>query len=133
MLERDILTGINLAGNICVMERADLLERFIKIVEEQAQFAEGDGNTLIILIFKHGNDFKNGVYIGGKDPEADCSILSIQQQLKQMLPTGLNVTLVLTSCYSDGWLIQLSIHHKKPMNITGLQHPVQKMKHAHGP
>lgn len=43
--------------------------------------------------------------------------------LKYSLAKGLNVILLLTSCYSGRWPMQSDIPHKKPMNVTGIAAP----------
>ncbi|GIK04658.1 hypothetical protein Aspvir_008746 [Aspergillus viridinutans] len=75
VLERDLLGQINLAGNIRVVDKTILPEQVVKPVEDEVRYAKRDRDTLIILVFGHGNQDNHGVYIGGKDPTADSAVL----------------------------------------------------------
>lgn len=95
VLEEALLPDIHRAGNIRVVDRLVLLERFVETVEEQAREAAKNSEHLIILIFGRGRGGDYGVYIG----EPDHSVLQVRR-LRQAIPRGLNTTLLLTSRYS---------------------------------
>ncbi|KAL1964250.1 hypothetical protein VTN77DRAFT_7208 [Rasamsonia byssochlamydoides] len=65
VLDKDTLRRINQAGNLRVVSRADLLERFLRTLEEQAQLAANAQEHLIVLVFGHGDPDTYGVSIGG--------------------------------------------------------------------
>ncbi|KAF9889172.1 hypothetical protein FE257_007661 [Aspergillus nanangensis] len=119
VLERDLLRDINRAGNIRVVAKEILLERFVKTVEEQANEAKRHHEHLILLLFGHGHRQNHGVYIGGKNPNAINSVLHVSR-IQQAIPRGVNTTLLLTSCYSGGWLIQPDMSYQRPLNVTGI-------------
>ncbi|OJJ42725.1 hypothetical protein ASPZODRAFT_125140 [Penicilliopsis zonata CBS 506.65] len=118
VLDKDRLSDIELAANMHVVDQEILLERFVRTVEEQARYAKEYGETLLVLIFSRGNCGNFSVQIGGAQPDEDKCQLEIED-LKRVLPKGLDVTLMLTSCYSGGWLIQPNIHYHEHLN-TGI-------------
>lgn len=119
VLEETLLPDIHRAGNIRVVDRLVLLERFVKTVEEQAREAKKNSEHLIILIFGHGQYGQYGVYIGGANPESSPSVLQVRR-LRQAISRGLNTTLLLTSCYSGGWLVQPDVNYNRRLNVTGI-------------
>ncbi|PTU25657.1 hypothetical protein P175DRAFT_0554889 [Aspergillus ochraceoroseus IBT 24754] len=116
VLDKHLLSGIDLAGNLHVVPKAILLERFVKTVEEQAAYAKRDGQHLIILIFAHGQQNPNGTFLGSEDE----TMLLNTEHLQRAIPRGTKVTLMLTSCYSGGWLVQPELGHRRLLNATGI-------------
>lgn len=102
VLDQTMLPAIKSAKNIRVVPKEHLAERFIKTVEEQSCLAHSNDETLIVMIFSHGESHSHGVYLGGKDPQDDRHILKIERLKRCFLP-HLNVTLLLTPCYYGGW------------------------------
>lgn len=120
VLEQSLIDKFGLFGNIRVVPKEHLLERFVKTVEEQAQIAKRQRNgSLMILIFGHGDHDSKGVHIGGNIPFSRSSLLSIDR-VKQAIPRGVNVTLLLTSCFSGAWLVFPNVHYRKSLNVTGI-------------
>ncbi|KAI9376658.1 hypothetical protein BJX61DRAFT_530670 [Aspergillus egyptiacus] len=109
VLDEDLLPGIKRAGTLRVVNKLDLFERFVKTVEEQAREAKKSGKHLILLIFGHGDDTSHGVYLGGAG-----------RRTERAIPKELKTTILLTSCYSGGWLIQPDVNYRKPLNVTGI-------------
>lgn len=93
-----------MASSICVVPRKELLDRFLNTVREQAQIAHHEREQLVLLIFGHGEDGKYGVSIGGNNDPNEGPKLRMNN-IKRLLPPDLSVTILLTSCYSGGWLV----------------------------
>ncbi|KAE8378349.1 hypothetical protein BDV26DRAFT_261773 [Aspergillus bertholletiae] len=119
VLDQTMLPAIDSAQNLRIVPKGDLGERFVKTVEEQARLAFVYSETLILLVFGHGDKDSHGVYLGGRSPQNEKFILKIDR-LKRCFPPQLQVTLLMTSCYSGGWLVQPSVNHKMHLNVTGL-------------
>lgn len=119
VLEEALLPDIRRAGNIRVVDRLVLLESFVKTVEEQAREAKKNDEHLMIFIFGHAQYGEYGVYIGGANPESDHSVLKVRR-LREAIPRGLNTTLLLTSCYSGGWLVHPDVNYNHRLNVPGI-------------
>jgi hypothetical protein len=116
-----MLPLINQAGNLRVVPREDLLERFISTLREQAQLAAEADEHLLILIFGHGDPKSCGVLVGGKGSREKAPILNVNN-VERLLPKNASVTLVMTSCYSGGWLVHPDITNRRGelVNTTGI-------------
>lgn len=119
VLDESMLPGVESAGNVRVVPKEILLERFVRTVEDEARSARNFDETLILLIFGHGDSDSCGVYIGGKTSMDENYILKIEL-IKRVLPSNLNVTLFMTPCFSGGWLVQPNLNRQKHLNVTGL-------------
>ncbi|KAJ5121262.1 uncharacterized protein N7515_009223 [Penicillium bovifimosum] len=97
-------------GNLRVVPRDILLERYLNTLQEQATEAARLGEHLVLLIFGHGTT-KYGVEVGG-------SILQIGD-LRRVLLNSSQVTIFTTSCYSGGWLV-LHGMNQQPLDATAI-------------
>ncbi|KAJ9269632.1 hypothetical protein DTO212C5_4243 [Paecilomyces variotii] len=121
VLDKDILLQIAMAGNLRVVQREDLLERFLSTLREQAQLAVEAEEHLLIFLFGHGNSGSYGIFVGGKgDPEKAPELH--MSQVKRLLPKKASVTIVMTSCFSGGWLVKpdFANNRNEYLNVTGL-------------
>ncbi|KAJ5684485.1 uncharacterized protein N7477_000830 [Penicillium maclennaniae] len=100
VLDSQRLPDILKAGNLRVVPRDILLERYLNTLQEQAAEAAHLQEHLVLLIFGHGSP-THGVEVGG-------SILRLGD-LRRVLRNRSQVTLFTTSCYSGGWLVQPDI------------------------
>lgn len=119
VLDQDVLKRIQDAGNIRVVPRSILLERFLNTVKEQARIAADSNEHLVILLFGHGEDSTYGVAIGGECDALDAPKLNIED-IKRVIRPDAPVTLFMTSCYSGGWLVQPNINMRQHLNVTGI-------------
>lgn len=117
VLDESLLSAVT--PSIRVVEAEILLERFVKTVEEQAKIACQNSETLLVMIFGHGYKHKHTIAIGGNRKTKKSHLLEIEL-LKRVIPKGINVTLLLTSCFSGGWLIQPSFSKTSHINATGV-------------
>lgn len=73
---------------------------------------------VLILIFGHGNPETYGVAIGGKGDPDVAPRLDIKS-LRPAIGRTANVTLLMTSCFSGGWVVQTDRMTSKPvLNAT---------------
>ncbi|KAF5863482.1 hypothetical protein ETB97_009983 [Aspergillus alliaceus] len=110
VLDSQRLPDILEAGNLRVVPRDILLERYLNTLQEQAAEAALLGEQLVLLIFGHGTS-EYGVEVGG-------SILRIGD-LRRVLQNRSQVTLFTTSCYSGGWLVLPDIGQQQ-LNATAI-------------
>jgi hypothetical protein len=110
VLDSQRLPGILEAGNLRVVPRDILLERYLNTLQEQAAEAARLREHLVLLIFGHGTP-EYGVEVGE-------SILRIGD-LRRVLQNKSQVTLFTTSCYSGGWLVLPDIGQQQ-LNATGI-------------
>ncbi|GAB1199548.1 hypothetical protein APSETT444_008898 [Aspergillus pseudonomiae] len=88
--ERQILLDeISSAGNLRVVARKDLLERFLNTVREQALIAERQSEQLVIMIFGHGDTETSGVLVGGERGSKSAPRLCMQD-ISRLLPSDLS-------------------------------------------
>jgi len=108
VLEKDTLPRITQAGNLRVVPREDLLERFLSTLREQARLAAEADEHLLILIFGHGDPNSYGVFVGGKGDPEKAPILHMNN-VKRLLPKDASVTLLMTSVSPGvGWYSLIS-------------------------
>ncbi|KAJ1707381.1 hypothetical protein G4B11_008311 [Aspergillus flavus] len=110
VLDNERLASILQAGNIRVVPRTILLERYLNTLREQAAEAARHEEHLVLLIMGHGTtDY---------DVEVGGSILHMKD-IRRVLRNKCQVTLFITSCYSGGWLV-LPDFGQQPLNITAI-------------
>lgn len=120
VLDKHTLEPIKLAGNIRVVPREALLERFLSTLREQATIASQRKEQLIVFIFGHGDLDTHGVYLGKPSGRRDQYPDLLIQDFRRALPPDVNVTLFITSCYSGGWLVEPRVNKKVHLNLTGI-------------
>ncbi|KAJ5142221.1 hypothetical protein N7526_003216 [Penicillium atrosanguineum] len=110
VLDSQRLPDILKAGNLRVVPRDFLLERYLNTLQEQAAEAARLREHLVLLIFGHGSSTH--------DVEVAGSILRLRD-LRQVLRNRSQVTLFTTSCYSGGWLVLPDIGQQQ-LNATAI-------------
>lgn len=122
VLESSLLPAIKNAFNIQVVGGQDLLERFVKTVENQARLAKRYSDT-DCSHFAHGIRENKSVVIGdnptGYEPKRSDRNL-VLERFKQALPPGVKANLLSTACYSGGWLVGPDVNYPRHLNVTGL-------------
>jgi hypothetical protein len=117
VLDAEMLPDIQKAGNIRVVTANDLLERFLSTVRAECQIARSNQESVLILIFGHGDTGSYGVAIGGSRATATAPRLQIES-MRIAIGNTPNVALVMTSCYSGGWVIKETPDRTKALNAT---------------
>ncbi|QKX58006.1 uncharacterized protein TRUGW13939_05126 [Talaromyces rugulosus] len=118
VLNEDMLQQIQVSGTIRVVQRDQLLERFVSTVREQACLAADADEHLVILIFGHGQWGTYGVHIG-HNGRREIPVLHIEDINRALKPNN-KVTLFSTACYSGGWLVQPDVNRYRHINTTGI-------------
>lgn len=87
--------------NLIVFPRGQLKTRFIRIVKSECQAARENKETILLLVFGHGDSRTYGITLG----TGAVSKLKISNLRSAIGRDGLAVTLLSTSCFSGGWSI----------------------------
>ncbi|KAL1964442.1 hypothetical protein VTN77DRAFT_7000 [Rasamsonia byssochlamydoides] len=119
VLDEDTLPQIQNSGNLRIVPRKELLDRFICTLREQARIAAKENEPLLIFIFGHGDPDTYGVQVGGDGDPANGPRLHIQH-VKRVLPRHLSVTLIMTSCYSGGWIVSSGLNDEPMLNVSAI-------------
>lgn len=81
----------------------DLLERFLSTLRSEVQAAAQNKQPVLVLIFGHGLFGNSSVFMG-------CGLggswLMSEDHLASVLQKAVQTTLILTSCYSGGWVMK---------------------------
>lgn len=118
VLDRSMLPSIQAAGNIRVTTPKILLERFWATVRSECQIAAQQNQPVLILIFGHGDPDTYGVSIGGETSPDVAPRLKVTD-LETAIGKITDVSLLMTSCYSGGWVIKSNDVSSKPiLNAT---------------
>ncbi|KAI9784487.1 MAG: hypothetical protein M1839_002144 [Geoglossum umbratile] len=100
-----MLPAILSRGNIRVVPPTLLLERFLATVRSECNIACEQKQSVFLLIFGHGMEGTYGIAIGGDCTSYHAPLLTVNS-LKQAIGSTVEVGMLLTSCYSGGWVIQ---------------------------
>ncbi|ODM16333.1 hypothetical protein SI65_08333 [Aspergillus cristatus] len=84
--------------NLRLVPRKDLHKSFLNTIREQTQIAQRDGQELLLLIFGNRDIDTSGVTVG-----YDTVFM---RNIITLLPSDLSVILLMTYCYSRGWLVR---------------------------
>ncbi|KAL9101423.1 MAG: hypothetical protein Q9163_003315 [Psora crenata] len=105
VLDESMLAQIRHANNTRVFSREGLLEEFLRTLRSECHIAAQNHQPVLLLIFGHGYRETYGVGIGCRGGNPDRQRRFKTEHLRTILQ-GLNisVTLLMTSCYSGGWL-----------------------------
>ena len=106
VLDRNMLRDMENDKNMRVFTRADLLEDFLRTFQEECRLAARLGQPILLMIFGHGDHSTYGVAIGGAGAPTRAPRLKISQIAACLRGLDVRLTLLLTSCYSGGWVLQ---------------------------
>ena len=101
-----MLSQIQNDKNLRVFKRAELLEDFLRTFQEECRLAASLGQPLLLMIFGLGDPKTYGVAIGGAGAPPLAPRLKISQIAACLRGLDVSLTLLLTSCYSGGWVLQ---------------------------
>ncbi|CAG8146190.1 unnamed protein product [Penicillium salamii] len=123
VLDSQRLASINQAGNLRVVPRNILLERYLSTLREQVAEASRLQEHLVLFIFGHGTP-KYDVEIAG-------SMLRMED-IRREIRNRSQVTLFTTSCYSGGWLVVPDLRQQM-LNATAIAAAGPKTKSSSWP
>ncbi|KAL8754590.1 MAG: hypothetical protein Q9184_005069 [Pyrenodesmia sp. 2 TL-2023] len=106
VLEARMLPEIQAVNNIRVFPRGDLLQDFLRTFEGECKIAARYNQPVLLLIFGHGDKDTHGIAIGGNSSGVRAPRLQIDQIERILRGLQVSVTLLMTSCYSGGWVYQ---------------------------
>ncbi|KAI4132540.1 MAG: hypothetical protein LQ338_000639 [Usnochroma carphineum] len=106
VLGADKLSQIQADNNISMFERGRLLQDFLSTFESECKIAAQNDQPVLLLIFGHGDGYTHGVSIGGTDGGIDAPRLQIRQFQSILRGLDVSATLLMTSCFSGGWIYQ---------------------------
>ncbi|EGC46834.1 conserved hypothetical protein [Histoplasma capsulatum var. duboisii H88] len=105
VLDAKTLEQIESSQTIRVIPAKDLLERFLATLRSETQIAVRENQQVLVFIFGHGEAESFGVSIGGEGP-SDRALQLTKKKLHEAIYPGVDLTLVMTSCFSGGWLVK---------------------------
>ncbi|KAI9773674.1 MAG: hypothetical protein M1840_006948 [Geoglossum simile] len=107
VLEERLLDSIRGAGTLRVVEPKNLLERFIKTVEDECKEATKARQNVLLLVFGHGDSESYGVTIGSNSNTElrEVSAPRLTISLLKMAVGKTQCALLITSCFSGGWAV----------------------------
>ncbi|KUJ17161.1 uncharacterized protein LY89DRAFT_718821 [Mollisia scopiformis] len=98
-----------------IVNPKDLLERFLATLKSEIQEAARAKQPVLVLIFGHGEEDTSGIFIGC----GEGGLWKITQpRLTSMLQKAVQTTMILTSCFSGGWIMKPNFNKnfdKKPL------------------
>ena len=106
VLDSTLLPDIARASNIRVFQRAQLLEDFLRTFKDECAIAAALHQPVLLMVFGHGDPRTYGVAIGGAGIPQEAPRLRIRQILACLRGINESLTMLLTSCYSGGWVLQ---------------------------
>ncbi|KKZ67182.1 hypothetical protein EMCG_07127 [[Emmonsia] crescens] len=123
VLNAEKLEQIESSHTIRVIPAKALLERFLATLRSETRIAVRENQQVLVFIFGHGEAESFGVSIGGEGP-SDQALQLTKKKLHEAVHPSVDLTLVMTSCYSGGWLVKpytdsiLSV--VKRLNMSGM-------------
>jgi hypothetical protein len=115
------LESLQQATNIRLLPSAVLLERFLYTLKDEINTAAQLNQPVLVLVFGHGDSDSHGIAIGG-DFQPNAPRLTMRE-FEKCLRNDVDVTLVITSCYSGGWVTKPRVRPfqpSRPFNISGM-------------
>ncbi|KAG4413865.1 hypothetical protein IFR04_013009 [Cadophora malorum] len=103
VLDESTLEDHERPNDVRICQPDDLLERFLGTTKSEVEIARRLGQNVLILIFGHGDEDTYGIAIGG-DTQINAPRLT-RARLESVLNSSVNITLVMTSCFSGGWVM----------------------------
>lgn len=107
VLDKNMLPSIEQQQNIRTVAANILLDRFLSTVEDECKIATWNDQHVLILIFGHGEGGNFGVAIGGQTTTIAAPRLTIPH-MKSAIGHAKHVAMIMTSCYSGGWVMKRS-------------------------
>ena len=105
-MDDTLLPGVINSGNIRVFQRAQLLQDFLRTFKDECAMAAALDQPVLLMIFGHGDPKTYGVAIGGAGSPRDAPRLRAHHLVASLRGINVSLTMLLTSCYSGGWVLQ---------------------------
>ncbi|KAI9371983.1 hypothetical protein BJX61DRAFT_543127 [Aspergillus egyptiacus] len=123
VLDETLLNRIEASKNIRVIPPEYLLERFLETLRSETQTAARENQPVLVFVFGHGEEGNFWVAIGGEG-SAENSPRLTREKFNSAIRTGVDLTLLITSCFSGGWVFKPMgdplLSSAKKLNISGM-------------
>jgi hypothetical protein len=107
VLNETMLPKDEMKAGFRVFEPKDLLERFLGTLKSEIREAAQTKQPVLVLIFGHGERETSGIFIGCNE---GGSLKLNPARLASVLQKEVQTTMVLTSCYSGGWIMNPNLN-----------------------
>ncbi|KAK2766517.1 hypothetical protein FQN53_006686 [Emmonsiellopsis sp. PD_33] len=105
VLDAKVLEGVEASKNIRVIPPKDLLERFLATLRSETQVALKENQSVLVLVFGHGEEGDFGFAVGGEGPVGKAPRLT-RQKFNAAIQPGVDINLLATSFFSGAWLVR---------------------------
>ncbi|KAK2810776.1 hypothetical protein FQN50_002599 [Emmonsiellopsis sp. PD_5] len=105
VLDAKILENVQASNNIRVISPKDLLERFLATLRSETEIALKENQSVLVLVFGHGEEGDFGVAVGGEGPVGKAPRLT-RQIFNAAIQPGVGLNLFTTSFFSGAWLVR---------------------------
>ena len=102
VMDRTMLPKDEMKAGFRVIKPKDLLERFLGTLKSEIKEAARTKQPVLILVFGHGQEETTGIYMGC---DAQGTWKLNRERLTSVLQKNVQTTMILTSCYSGGWIM----------------------------
>ncbi|KIN06972.1 hypothetical protein OIDMADRAFT_150218 [Oidiodendron maius Zn] len=106
VMNAKMLPGNEMQAGFRVFKPKDLLERFLGTLKFEIKEAARTKQPVLVLIFGHGEQKAGGIFIGCDDG----SLKLTPERLASVLKKEVQTTMILTSCYSGGWIMNPNLN-----------------------
>lgn len=91
-------------ATLSIESPTNLLPKFLDYFRSECASALAKNEPILLCVFAHGEEMEFGVEIGGEEEEGPLlTTKAVSEILSEF--DGVQVTLLMTSCYSGGWAI----------------------------
>ncbi|TAQ85596.1 hypothetical protein B7494_g6083 [Chlorociboria aeruginascens] len=87
----------------------DLLERFLATLKSEIKEAARTKQPVLVLIFGHGEEKTSDILVGCSLEKSNWKLN--QDRLASVLRKEVQTTMILTSCYSGGWIMKPNLNN----------------------
>jgi len=102
-MNKEMLPEDEMKAGFRVFKPKDLLERFLATLKSEIKEAALSKQPVLVFIFGHGEFRTSGIFIGCGE---GGTLKLNEKMLASVLQKQVQTTLILTSCYSGGWIMK---------------------------
>jgi hypothetical protein len=103
VMDEKLLPKDEMKAGFRVFEPKDLLERFLATLKSEIKEAARTKQPVLVLIFGHGEEKTPGIFIGCDE---GGFLKLTRARLASVLQKEVQTTMILTTCYSGGWIMK---------------------------
>lgn len=87
-----------------------MLQDLLGTFQEECKVAASLNQPVVLMVFGHGSLDTYGVAIGGRGNPIKAPRLQVKHIIASLRGLDVSLTILLTSCYSGGWVLQLQLN-----------------------